>query len=63
VTAVFREGSEPEEALELIMALKDKTNGPDEILWTKETGDFCVRITGTQERMTFSLEKVTGDRS
>ena len=63
VTAVFREGSAPDEALELIMALKDKTNGPDEILWTKETGDFCVRITGTQERMTFSLEKVTGDRS
>ncbi len=58
LTAVFPGKIRPDEALELIRGIPAKENGLKDIRWKTDTGDFCVRLIGSQERMAFLLEKI-----
>ncbi|MCR5371104.1 MAG: hypothetical protein K6E83_10380 [Clostridium sp.] len=58
LTALFPGGTRPDEAVELIRSLPAKEIGLKDIRWKTDTGDFCVRLIGSQERMAFLLEKL-----
>ena len=58
LTAVFPGSTGPDEAVELLQSLTEKESGLTDFLRRTDTGEFCVRIIGSQERMAFSLEKI-----